>query len=208
MPEASEVDEGRSDDELVDAACRGETPAFECLVLRHRAAVGRVVARFFGDPADIDDVSQEAFVRAYNGLSRKNPDSPFRFWLLRVAANCALDLLRQRTRRATRPVGKLDADEADWIERHMAADSVEKHRQLERAREARAILEKVSTQIAPKDRLVLYLMVVEEMSVDEVARMMGWSKSLVKVRAFRARRSLRKSILKLMPEGWSGGRHG
>lgn len=208
MPEASEVDEGRSDDELVDAACRGETTAFECLVLRHRAAVGRVVARFFGDPADIDDVSQEAFVRAYSRLGRKNPDSPFRFWLLRVAANCALDLLRQRTRRATRPVGKLDADEADWIERHMASDSVERHRELERAREAREILEKVSTQIAPKDRLVLYLMVVEEMSVDEVARMMGWSKSLVKVRAFRARRSLRKSILKLMPEGWSGGRHG
>lgn len=189
---------GEPDDDALAATClAGEEAAFETLVLRHRRSVAAISSRYFFNPADIEDVSQEAFVRARNSLARRKPGAPFAYWLLRITINCCLDTLRHRARHPAVAVSRLTPDESAWVDRHLAARSEEQHQALERAREARALLERVLARVAPKDRTVLYLLYAEEMAVEDIARVLGWSKTLVKVRAFRARRVLRKALEEL-----------
>lgn len=184
----------REDEELIRAGLGGDEAAFEALVLKHRRGVETAVSRFYRSRADVEDIAQEAFAHALAGLHQRRPGTPFRYWLLRIAINCSLDGLRRRKRRPARTTSELTEDEGAWLDRHLAAASKEEHRSMERSMEARSLLDRVLTRVAPKDRAVLYLMYAEEMPVHEVAQLLGWSKALVKVRAFRARRLLRRNI--------------
>ena len=194
------------DEDLVAAARGGDQDSFEALVLRHRRAVEAVASRFFFARAEVEDVAQEVFVKAYLNLSKLRASTPFRFWIRRVAANCSIDRLRRERRRLDRPAAVGTEAEADWLGRHLAARSLHEHRALESAREARALMAKVLPQVQPKDRAVLYLLDGDGHSVAEVAAMLGWSQTNVKVRAFRARRRLRRAIEELAGGAGAGGR--
>ena len=89
-------------------------------------------------------------------------------------------------------------DEGTWLDKHLADRSQQEHRALESSREARSLMARVLPRVASKDRAALYLLDGECRSVAEVAEIMGWSRSNVKVRAFRARRVLRKAIDELV----------
>jgi RNA polymerase sigma-70 factor (ECF subfamily) len=185
------------DEDLVAGARAGDQASFEALVLRHRRAVEAVAGRFFFARAEVEDVAQEVFVKAYLNLSRLQPATPFRFWIRRVAVNCSIDRLRREKRRVERPAAYQTETEGEWLARHLASRSLAEHRALENAREARSLVAKVLPQVAPKDRAALYLLDGEGHSVAEVATLLGWSQTNVKVRAFRARRRLRRAIEEL-----------
>ena len=185
------------DDALVRAALEGDSIAFEALVLRHRPAVASVSSRFFFQRPEAEDAAQEAFVKAYMNLGKLKPGVPFAYWILRVTTNCCLDRLRRNGRRPERPLSQVSEDEAAWLDRHLAARSQHEHRALERSAEARSVMARVLPRIAPKDRVALYLLDGEGRAVEEVAALLGWSRANVRVRAFRARRALRKAIVEL-----------
>ena len=90
----TDVDDAH-DRRLVGRAVGGDLGAFEELVERHRDVVTRVVGRI-ASADDAEDVSQDAFLRAFHRLERFRGDAPFRSWLLRIAHNAALDYLRRR----------------------------------------------------------------------------------------------------------------
>lgn len=92
--------EGRPliEQELIQRASNGDVAAFEELVRMHRAIALRVAILVVGDPSDAEDVTQEAFVKAYHALGRFRQDSPFRPWLLRIVRNEALNQRRRRGR--------------------------------------------------------------------------------------------------------------
>ena len=94
--------EALDDAELVQRATRGELSAFEHLVDRHRPVVIRVAARIVGSD-EAEDVSQDAFLRAFHRLGHFRGDAPFRSWLLRITHNAALDHLARRRAGAGRP---------------------------------------------------------------------------------------------------------
>jgi RNA polymerase sigma-70 factor (ECF subfamily) len=193
-----------TDEELVASSLEGRNEAFEALVLRHRRTLTLVARRYFADVGDAEEMAQEAFVKAYLNLAKLKPGVPFKNWLIRITINTCLDRLRRERRRGEMPVSQMSEAESAWLERHLFSASEEERRKLERGREAEALLARVLPLLAPKDQMVLHLLHGEERDVAEVARILGWSRANVKVRAYRARRAMRKALLKLIDDKEQG----
>jgi RNA polymerase sigma-70 factor (ECF subfamily) len=175
---------GIDDASLARAASEGDQRAFAVLVARHRPGVSHLASRFCQEPAGVEDLAQEVFVKAYLNLSGLRDWGMFRGWLHRIAANTCIDWLRRRKIEAGL-VGGLDDSLAD--EGEVARCE---------AREARRRLEAAMAVLGPKDRLLVALLGLEGKSVEEVAALTGLSQVNVKVRAFRARRKLKAFLEK------------
>ncbi len=168
----------------------GDQAAFEELVGRTYPRVARIAGRFFRQADAIDDIAQEVFVKAYVGLGSWEARVPLEHWLTRIAVNACYDELRRR-KRTTAPEGRTPAAEL----------SDDPH--VWEREETRLWATQVLAQLPAAERLVLTLTVLEDLSVAEVAELTGWSRVNVKVRAFRARRRL-KRLLQGEPETHEG----
>lgn len=170
------------DRELVDRAQGGDLAAFEQLVERHRDVVHRVARRVVGRH-DADDVSQDAFLRAFHRLERFRGEGTFRSWLLQITYNTALNAA-ERSRREP-----AEASE-DLAETNPATepDRVPAER-LER-RERRERLEMKLGALRPAHRSVLVLRDVEGLSYEEIAQLTEMPLGSVKGRLHRARAEL------------------
>jgi RNA polymerase sigma-70 factor (ECF subfamily) len=169
------------DHAYVRATLRGDLRAFEALVERHRDVVFRVASRIAGRE-DAEDVSQDAFLRAFHRLERFRADASFRAWLLQITHNAAVDHLSRR-----RPEPVEDAGEqSEGAEREVARLPAER---LE-SRERIARLESKLRGLSPEHRVVLVLRDVEGLSYEEIAGITEAPLGTVKTRLFRARRDL------------------
>jgi RNA polymerase sigma-70 factor, ECF subfamily len=169
-----------ADHAYVQATLRGDLHAFEALVERHRDVVVRVAARIAGRD-DAEDVSQDAFLRAFHRLGRFRADASFRAWLLQITHNAAIDHI---SRRRPEPVEAPEAPEDP--ERTVARLPAER---LE-SRERLARLERKLRGLSPDARAVLVLRDIEGLSYEEIADITQAPLGTVKVRLFRARRDL------------------
>jgi RNA polymerase sigma-70 factor, ECF subfamily len=165
---------------LVQRTLRGDLGAFESVVERHREVVFRVAARIVGRD-NADDVSQDAFLRAFHRLGRFRGDASFRAWLLQITHNAAVDHL---SRRRPEPVDAAAVD--DGHEHEVARLPAER---LE-SRERIARLESKLRGLSPEGRVALVLRDIEGLTYDEIASVTGAPLGTVKVRLFRARRDL------------------
>ena len=174
------ADFDRPDEELIDGARSGDQVAFELLMRRHSEAIRRLIARYFRNRSMVDDLAQETFVKAYFGLNSFRRDSPFVYWLKRIAVRLCLDEMR---RRKTQEVEQID-DAAPLTDGLVDKDS-------ERRLAARLLLNKMLAALRPLDRMIVVLLYGEGYNVVEIADLTGLSRANVKVRAFRIRRRLR-----------------
>jgi RNA polymerase sigma-70 factor (ECF subfamily) len=140
-------------------------------------------------------MAQEVFLKAYTELSSYEGRGSFEGWLSRIATNTCLNELRSRKRHPESLVSDLTEDENSWLENLPAAVSVESP---ERNVIIADLTEKVLSKLSPDDRVVLTLMDGEDLSVKEVAELTGWSQANIKVKAFRARRRMRKLLEDLL----------
>src|SRR2546425_7527650 len=101
--------------QLVERAQRGDKRAFELLVLKYQRKLGRLLSRLVRDPGEVEDVTQEAFIKAYRALPSFRGDSAFYTWLYRIAINTAKNYLVAMGRRAPTSTG-FDAEEAEGYE--------------------------------------------------------------------------------------------
>ena len=168
-----------ADSALVKRTLRGDLGAFETLVERHRDVVFRVAARIAGRD-NAEDVSQDAFLRAFHRLGRFRGDASFRAWLLQIAHNAAVDHL---TRRRPELVEGGDDDEPDRTVARLPAERLESRERITR-------LERKLRGLTPEGRAVLVLRDVEGLSYEEIAAITGAPLGTVKGRLFRARREL------------------
>jgi RNA polymerase sigma-70 factor, ECF subfamily len=167
----------RDDAELVRRTTRGELGAFEQLVDRHRPVVVRVAARIVGTD-DAEDVSQDAFLRAFHRLEHFRGEAPFRSWLLRITHNAALDHLgRQRAE----PVDPETLDASERSPSRPPAESLEVRERIER-------LERKLHGLSYQHRVVLVLRDAEGLSYEEIADITAAPLGSVKGRLHRARR--------------------
>jgi RNA polymerase sigma-70 factor (ECF subfamily) len=136
------------------------------------------------------DLAQEVFVKLFARLHQyvARDDVPFRHWVARLAVRTCLDALRAERRRPEWRWSDLPEAEVAWLD-FMLADAAAPPETD--ATSAREVVEKLLAQLSPDDRLILTLLDLEQRSVKEIAQLTGWSGTLVKVRAFRARRKLR-----------------
>ena len=176
------------DDALVAATLAGDDDAFADIVRRHKRRVFATASRFARDAHQLEDLCQEVFLRAFRHLGKFRREAPFEHWLARLTVSACYDFLRRERRHR----GQLSLDEMEFDTRDLSADAA-----LSAGR-AREIVQWALTQLSPDERLILTLLELEERSVREIAALTGWSESNVKVRAFRARQSLKK-VLQLEP---------
>lgn len=176
-----------SDEELVAATLAGDEPAFAELACRHKGRVFGLASRFARNHADLEDICQDIFIQAFFKLRQFRRESPFEHWILRIATYKCYDYLRRHRR--DKIESSVDALLATGYQPAMPENPAP-HPDLERLHAALA-------QLSAKERLVITLLELEDRSVQEVAGLTGWSSANVKVRAFRARASLRKLLEKV-----------
>lgn len=188
---------------LVRAALAGDQRSFAELVSRHERYVFAVVSRHV--PRDhVEEVAHEAFVHAYLSLANYRSDAPFKHWLATIAVRRCYDFYRARRRREV-PLSELSSDGLELCDAILAPRSADEARRNADQEEARQILGLVLERLSPEDRMVVTLIHVDQRSVKEAAELLGWTAVNVKVRAFRARRQLRRLIEELDGPGAPAG---
>lgn len=191
------------DESIVLAAVRrvldGDTEAFAVILHAYERLVAATLARCL--PAnDVQEVAQDAFLRAYRALPGFRHDAPFRAWILKIARLAAMDHWRRRYRR--RDIVMSDFDESGSIGVEHAAQAVQSRLDDDARRrdDARRLLAAAMERLSPDDRAVLNLVELEEVPMAEAAKQLGCGLSAVKVRAFRARKRLKRHVEDILAE--------
>jgi RNA polymerase sigma-70 factor (ECF subfamily) len=204
-PEPASVD--APDSALIDEARAGNLAAFNLLVARHERAVYSVALRYLRASELAEDVTQDAFVRAWRSLDsfRNDAGEGFRSWLLRIAANRALDVLRAQTRRPADSLdNRLDDTEQTWEPESHAESALD----FALRDELGATLEAAIGMLHPDQRLVVILSDIHGHPYDEIADITGVPLGTVKSRINRGRARLRELLLADAAGRELLGRHG
>jgi RNA polymerase sigma-70 factor (ECF subfamily) len=183
------MEPAKNETELLDKIRNGATDDFAQLIQQYQPLVFSILHRYERDAHLVEDLAQEAFVKAWRALHQFDGRAPFSHWLSRITVHVALDHLRKR-KRVQNEIGfeELGEGALDWL--HSDNDN----KDLE-AGQAREILEIAMRELSPEERVVITLQEIEGKSVEEISKITGSSKVAVRVRAFRARNKLRKALL-------------
>jgi RNA polymerase sigma-70 factor, ECF subfamily len=183
-----------TDESLVEAVRRGDDAAFDLIFERHRRRVARMVARFIKRPERLEEILQDVFIKVYFALDSYSPvkGASFSAWLSKVAINSCYDELRRIRRRPESSISDITSEEVLWLTSQLGSQSSQ--RDVESAAISRDLANKLLARLTPEDRMVLTLLDAEELSVAEIAALLDWNVSKVKVRAHRARQSLRRVL--------------
>lgn len=141
-----------------------------------------------------EDLAQDVFLKMFTRLDQYKGAVPFPHWVSRIAVTTCIDQLRAQKRRPEFRWADLSENEADLLD---AVTTNENDVEAGDALAARELVHKLLGQLKPDDRLVIQLLDLEQKTIAEISGLTGWSQSLVKVRAFRARRKLQKLFQEL-----------
>lgn len=178
-----DVETDLPESEWVALAKSGDEDAFLRLATAYRARVWKTASRFARSKSELEDLTQDLFLKIWKGLSSYRCDAPFEHWVMTVTVRGCYDFLRKNRRR--RELEQL-YDPQESREREDAGPSAERDRQ-----EAWETVSLLLERLGAADRTVITLLDLEERSVKEIAQLTGWSESNVKVRAHRARKKMR-----------------
>jgi RNA polymerase sigma-70 factor (ECF subfamily) len=191
-PGGRQGEDGPTDGTLVERTLAGDRGAFEALVRRHQGLVFRIVGGFLRNRADVEEVAQEVFLRAFQALGSFRTEAPFGPWVAQIATRASYDRLRRRRRAAEVGWDDLPPAERDAA-RAMAsgADPAD-------PAAARDLAERALAGLAPRDRQVLILADAWGYTAAEAAQVLGCSSLAVRVRLHRARRAMRGAAERLL----------
>lgn len=184
--------ETRTDAQLIAAVLKGKTATFEILVTRYQPKIFGTVRRYARRDSEVEDIVQEIFLKAFQKLASFRGEAPFEHWLMRLAVRTCYDFLRQHQRNREYNVTDMGDQETDWLER-----AASPHVDIDGVAGAKALVEAILRQLSPAARMVITLLEIEERSVKEISKLTGWSETLVKVRAFRARAEMKKTLARM-----------
>jgi RNA polymerase sigma-70 factor (ECF subfamily) len=185
-----------NDQQLVQRVQKGDKSAFDLLVLKYQHRVLKLVGRFVSDPAEAEDVAQEAFIKAYRALPAFRGDSAFYTWLYRIAINTAKNALVSNRRR---PVDfDLDMQDPDQYERHARLKEADTPEGVLLTDEIRVVVEKALEQLPEDLRTAIVLRELEGLSYEEIAEAMDCPVGTVRSRIFRAREAIDKKLKPLL----------
>jgi RNA polymerase sigma-70 factor, ECF subfamily len=185
------------DQVLVERAQRGEKQAFELLVVKYQRKLVRLLSRFIRDSAEVEDVAQEAFIKAYRALPSFRGDSAFYTWLYRIGINTAKNHLVSMGRRAPTTTS-VDNEEAEGLEdgdqlREMNTPEAELM-----TREIAATVNRTMDELPEELRTAITLREIEGMSYEDIAKIMNCPIGTVRSRIFRARESIAERLRPLL----------
>jgi RNA polymerase sigma-70 factor, ECF subfamily len=181
------------DQQLVEKAQRGDKHAFEMLVVKYQRKLERLLSRVIRDPAEIEDVAQEAFIKAYRALPNFRGDSAFYTWLYRIGINTAKNYLIALGRRAPTST-EFDSEEAEGFE---DAAGLRDINTPESELASKQIAQTVNDAIAalPEElRTAITLRELDGLSYEEIAQIMNCPIGTVRSRIFRAREAVAEKL--------------
>lgn len=187
-----------ADAELVERVKAGDKRAFELLVSKYQRKVARLISRLIRDPAEVEDITQEAFIKAYRALPNFRGESAFYTWLYRIAVNTAKNSLATQSRR---PYTVAEFQGGEEGESFSAADVVEDVDTPEASMHSRQVAETVNRAIEalPADlRTAITLREIEGLSYEEIAQAMNCPIGTVRSRIFRAREAIAQELRPLL----------
>jgi RNA polymerase sigma-70 factor (ECF subfamily) len=185
------------DQQLVERAQRGDKRAFELLVAKYQRKLGRLLSRMVRDPAEVEDVTQEAFIKAYRALPSFRGDSAFYTWLYRIGINTAKNYLVALGRRAPTTT-EFDNEDAENFEE---AEALRDSSTPESEMHGKQIAETVNRamEALPEDlRTAITLREIEGLSYEEIATLMNCPIGTVRSRIFRAREAIAAELRPLL----------
>ena len=188
------------DQQLVERAQRGDKRAFELLVLKYQRKLGRLLSRFVRDSAEVEDVTQEAFIKAYRALPSFRGDSAFYTWLYRIGINTAKNYLVALGRRAPTTT-EFDSEDAEGFEDGDQLRDINTPESMlmsaEIARTVNDTLEKLPAEL----RNAITLRELEGLSYEDIAAIMNCPIGTVRSRIFRAREAIAEQLRPLLDTG-------
>ena len=185
------------DQQLVERAQRGEKRAFELLVAKYQRKLVRLISRIVRDPAEIEDVAQEAFIKAYRALPQFRGESAFYTWLYRIGVNTAKNHLVSLGRRAPTSTEK-DAEEAETFEDATQLRDINTPESVLMSRQVAATVNAAMEKLPEELRTAISLREIEGMSYDEIAELMNCPIGTVRSRIFRAREAIAAELRPLL----------
>jgi len=185
------------DQQLVERAQRGDKRAFELLVEKYQRKLGRLLARFIRDPAEVEDVTQEAFIKAYRALPAFRGDSAFYTWLYRIGINTAKSYLMALGRRAPTST-EVEAEDAEGFEDGEQLRDINTPESMLLSKEIAETVNATIEQLPEELRTAIQLREIEGMSYEDIARIMDCPIGTVRSRIFRAREAIAERLRPLL----------
>ena len=185
------------DQQLVERVQRGDKHAFDLLVTKYQRKLGRLISRFVRDPAEAEDVTQDAFIKAYRALPGFRGESAFYTWLYRIGINTAKNYLLSNKRRAPTST-EFDAEESETFEEASLLREVNTPENELMSKQVVGVVQ-ASLQQLPEDlRSALTLREIEGLSYEEIATVMNCPIGTVRSRIFRAREAVAENLRPLL----------
>jgi len=191
------VSDREIDQRLVERAQAGEKRAFDLLVAKYQRKLSRLLSRFIRDPAEVEDVAQEAFVKAYRALPSFRGDSAFYTWLYRIGINTAKNHLVAMGRRAPTTT-EYDADEAESFEDGDQLRDINTPESLLMTRQIGETVNAAMDALPEELRTAIQLREIEGLSYEEIAAIMNCPIGTVRSRIFRAREAIAAKLRPLL----------
>jgi len=180
-----------TDAAAVAQARAGDADAFRRLVERHSRRIFRLAFRLTGNEQDAEDVVQDTFLKAYREIGQFESRANFGTWLYRIAANCAIDLVRSRNRHHDR---RADASVGDGPDETPVASGAPAPDRLVFSQEVRTELSGALEWLTPLERAAFVLRHYEERSIEEIGGILGLKTNATKHSIFRAVRKVRTAL--------------
>ena len=192
--------EREKDHSLVQRVQRGDKVAFEMLFTKYQRRVSRLVSRFVRSDAEVEDIVQESFIKAYRALGSFRGDSAFYTWLYRIAVNTAKNYLVAASKRPISLTQFEKNDDDDFEEDHFMSDASTPESELITKQIAETV-NKTMNELPADLREAIMLREIEGMSYEDIADSMGCPIGTVRSRIFRAREAISQKIKPMLDVG-------
>ncbi|WP_028773110.1 RNA polymerase sigma factor RpoE [Shewanella waksmanii] len=185
-----------SDQQLVERVQQGDKNAFNLLVQKYQHKVINLIARYVKNQADVANVAQEAFIKAYRALPNFRGESAFYTWLYRIAVNTAKNHLVALGRRA--PANDVDAEEAEYYDGSDALKEFASPERMMLSDEIQKVVFDTLDTLPEELKMAISLRELDGMSYEEIANVMDCPVGTVRSRIFRAREAIDKKLQPLL----------
>ena len=185
------------DRQLVERAQAGDKRAFELLVEKYQRKLARLLSRFIRDPAEVEDVTQEAFIKAYRALPAFRGDSAFYTWLYRIGINTAKNYLMAMGRRAPTST-EVEAEEAEGFEEGEQLRDINTPESVLLSNEIARTVNSTIESLPEELRTAIQMREIEGMSYEDIAKAMDCPIGTVRSRIFRAREAIAEQLRPLL----------
>jgi RNA polymerase sigma-70 factor (ECF subfamily) len=189
------------DQQLVERAQRGDKQAFDLLVIKYQRKLARLLSQFIRDAAEVEDVTQETFIKAYRSLSSFRGESAFYTWLYRIGINAAKNFLVAQKRRASNTTNGFDIGDAENFEEGSQLRELNTPESELMSRQIAQTVHQTLQALPEELRTAITLREIEGLSYEEIANIMNCPTGTVRSRIFRAREAIADKLQSVIEIG-------